>query len=78
MHNINYERHIWEGWCVIDFIRELEPLIEIEQLPYASGPKLKSIQNREELKKWCMDNQPYFKGHIPEVVDYFAIKLNIK
>jgi len=75
---LDLDRHIWEGWYVSDFIRELEPLIEIEQLPYATSQKLRSIETRQELTEWCMNNQPYFKGYIPEVVNYFAEKLNIK
>ena len=37
----------------------------------------KTITTKEELKEFCMDNQPYYKKHIPEVVNYFAKKYNI-
>ena len=36
------------------------------------------FQSKEELKLWCMDNQPYYKKHIPEVVNYFAELYNLK
>lgn len=64
---MNLNKHIWEGWTVQDFIDELEP-----QLVY------KEFANKAELKAWCMDNQPYYKKHIPEVVNYLAKKLNLK
>jgi len=38
----------------------------------------KPLQNKKELKEWCMDNQPYYKKHIPEVVSFFAKKYNLK
>lgn len=64
---MNLKREVWEGWTVQDFINELEPIIEYQ-----------TFNSKEELKKWCADNQPYYKKHIPEVVKYFADKLNIK
>ena len=63
---MNYDKHIWEGWRVKDFIEALEPYI-----------KYQTFSNREQLKKWCMDNQPYYKKHIPEVVKYFNQQLNL-
>lgn len=58
---INMDRHIWEGWTVGNFIEELE-------LDFRYHPKFKS---RDEVKKWAMENQPYYKKYIPEVVDYY-------
>ena len=72
---INLEKHIWEGWTVGAFINELEPLIDMImnkqswQAPFTS---------KEEVKRWCMDNQPYYKKYIPDVVNYFVKKYNIK
>jgi hypothetical protein len=54
-------KHIWEGWTVGSFIEELE-------LPFRYHQKFKS---RDEVKKWAMSEQPYYKKYIPEVVDYF-------
>ena len=36
------------------------------------------IEKKAELKSWCIDNQPYYKKYIPEVVNYFIKKYNIK
>lgn len=62
---INRDKHAWEGWTVGDFIDELEISFE-----YA-----KHTLNKDNIKQWCMDNQPYYKKYIPEVVKYFKDKL---
>lgn len=62
-------KHIWEGWTVQDFIDNLEITFDFIK------DKLKT---KEQVKEWCMDNQPYYKKHIPEVVKHFCLKLNIK
>ena len=75
MTTINLEKHIWEGWRVIDFINELEPTLDNMMKNYF-GERI--IKNKTDLKKWCMENQPYYKKYIPEVVNYFANKYNLK
>jgi hypothetical protein len=65
---INMNKHIWEGWTVGSFIEDLE-------LPFRYHEKFKS---RDEVKKWAMSEQPYYKKYIPEVVDYFWEKNNEK
>ena len=73
--NINFEKHIWEGWTVKDFIEDLEPTLDrIMQ----NNSWIKPIKNKTELKNWCIENQPYYKKYIPEVVNYFIKKYNIK
>jgi len=54
-------RHVWEGWTVQDFINELD-------IPFSYQKKFKT---KEDLKRWCRDNQPYYKKNIPEVVEYY-------
>lgn len=71
------DKHIWEGWRVRDFINELEPQLEIIQSTN-SWTSEKGIKTKAELKEWCKDNQPYYKKHIPGVVNYFAKKYNLK
>ncbi len=65
--SINYEKHIWEGWTVRDFIEALEVRLMYQD-----------FKNRDELKKWCMSEQPYYKKFIPEVVKHFDIIVNYK
>lgn len=72
---MNYNKHIWEGWTVQDFINELKPTVKMIMDNQAIQ---KPFKNKEEVKQWCMDNQPYYKKHIPELVTYFCFTYNIK
>ena len=65
-------KHIWEGWTVQDFVDSLEPEFD---LIMSGGSWRKPFKDEKELKAWCMDNQPYYKKYIPEVVNYFKKKL---
>jgi len=60
---MNRNKHIWEGWTVGDFINDLE-------LTY----QYKTFTSKDEIKKWCKSEQPYYKKHIPEVYNYFLKK----
>jgi hypothetical protein len=71
---INLEKHIWEGWTVGAFINELEPVMDMIMNKRSWQ---KPFTSKEEVKKWCMDNQPYYKKYIPDVVNYFVKKYNI-
>lgn len=71
---INYDKEIWEGWKVIDFINELKPQLDAIM---SNNSWKKPITTRKELAKWCADNQPYYKKVIPEVVEYFCVIYNI-
>lgn len=73
--DIDFGRHVWEGWCVRDFIRELEPQLDMVMHSLSWN---RPITNLSQLRKWCMDNQPYYKRYIPEVVSYFARKYSIR
>ncbi len=72
---MNLKKHIWEGWTAQDFIDELEPSFN---MIVDNQSWQKPFADKDELKKWCMDNQPYYKKHIPEVFNYFKSKLNLK
>ena len=74
---IDYNKHIWEGWTIQDFIDGLSIEFDILVSNSKNFGQL-AFNNKEELKKWCMDNQPYYKKHIPEVVEHFANILNLK
>lgn len=71
---IDYKRQIWEGWTVQDFINDLNVPITMIMTDQSWQ---KPFKNREELKKWCMDHQPYYKKYIPGVVDHFCQQYNI-
>ena len=72
MATINLNKHIWEGWTVQSFIDELEPTFN--QIMNDQSWQ-KPFKTKDELKEWCKDNQPYYKKHIPDVVNYFLSKL---
>lgn len=74
MANVNFNKHVWEGWTVGNFIEELEPILDMVQ---QGGSWDKPKRTKAEIKKWCMDNQPYYKKHIPEVVTYFCARYRI-
>lgn len=66
---INLKKHVWEGWTVIDFIEALKPQVEM----IMSGKSWqKPFKTKDELAKWCTENQPYYKQPIPEVIQYFT------
>ncbi len=71
---MNLQKHIWEGWLVQDFIDELEP--QFNQIMEGQSWRI-PFDSKEDLKKWCKDNQPYYKKHIPEVYNYFLHKSNL-
>ena len=72
MKNSNLEKHIWEGWRVVDFINDLEPIFDM----IMNGRSWKKpFTSDGELKQWCKDNQSGYKKHIPEVFNYFKNKM---
>lgn len=71
---INYNKHVWEGWTVLEFIEELSPALDSIM---NNRSWKKPIQTKEELKSWCMDNQPYYKKYIPDVVNHFGKLYNL-
>ena len=72
---INMDKHIWEGWLVKDFIEALQGEIHMIQSGQSWKPRM---ETRAEVKAYCMDNQPYHKKYIPEVVEFFCQKYGIK
>lgn len=75
MSRINFDKHIYEGWTVEDFINELK---DIYPITYEMGKEVSLLTSKEEVKKWCMDNQPHYKKHIPDVVKFFINKYKIR
>jgi hypothetical protein len=75
MPSINYDKHIREGWTVQHFIDDMEMML---RMIMTNQSWKKPLQSKAELKEWCMDNQPYYKKHIPEVVAHFAKQYNLK
>lgn len=63
------------GRLVKDFIEALEDDISDIMDDLSIIPL---FRNKDELKKYCIENQPYYKKYIPEVVEHFANKYNIR
>ena len=61
---INRNKHIWEGWTVGDFIDDVEFAFD----------KCAPFHDKQSLKRWVAQEQPYYKKHIPEVYNYFLQK----
>jgi hypothetical protein len=72
MAKINLDKHIWEGWTVGAFINDLEPMFDMIM---RNQSHVKPFTTKQQVKEWCMDNQPYYKKYIPDVVNYFVAKL---
>jgi hypothetical protein len=70
---MNLIRDVWEGWTPQDFIDELEPWFD--RMMTSSSLLEPRILSNEDLKKWCKENQPYYKKHIPEVYRYFKNRM---
>ena len=75
-YGVDVEKHILEGWRVIDFINHIEPTLEIilsnnRDSFYCDKKPFKS---RDEFKTWVKMEQPYYKKYIPGVVSYFTRK----
>lgn len=71
---MNLNKHIWEGWTVIDFINELQWQFD---LIMNNGSWKKPFTTKQEIKEWCKDNQPSYKKHIPEVCKYFVERADL-
>jgi hypothetical protein len=69
MAKVNLNKHIWEGWTVGMFIEELEMVFDMIM---SGRSHIKAFTTKEQIKEWCKDNQPYYKKHIPDVVNYFV------
>ena len=72
---IDYNKHIWEGWTVQNFIDDLAPQLSIIM---CGNSWRDPIEDKDALKAWCIENQPYYKKYIREVVEHFANKYNLK
>lgn len=73
--NIDYNKEVWEGWTVQDFIDDLEPQLDMIVSGNAIMP---SPGSREELIDLISDLQMYIKEPVLEVVEYFSSKYNLK
>ena len=75
-YGVDVEKHIWEGWRVIDFINHIELTLMII-LSYHHNTfhyDKKPFKSMDEFKTWIKMEQPYYKKYIPGVASYFTRK----
>lgn len=65
----NKGREVWEGWTVQHFIDALSD--EIHKIMTGQSWR-KPFVTRAEMISFIVDNQPYYKKEIPEVIEYFT------
>lgn len=72
---IDMKREVWEGWTVEDFIESIEP--ELDMIMHGEAIR-KPFTTKAEMEKYAAYTQPYYKKTIPDVIEYFAEKYNLK
>ena len=73
MKKIDLNRNVFEGWTPKCFIDNLEPTFDMIM---AGKSHIKPFTNNEQIRNFCVNQQPYYKKHIPEVNNYFKNKFN--
>lgn len=72
-----FEKHIWEGWRVVDFINELEPsldrIMDFSESRCYCEPR---FNTKAQIKEWVKNNLPYTTKALNEVTKYFVDKYN--
>lgn len=72
-----FNKHIWEGWRVVDFINELEPSLDrIMDFNDAFTYNEPAFRTKAEIKNWVRNNLPYTTKALNEVTKYFVDKYN--
>lgn len=74
-----FDKHIWEGWHVRDFIDELEPSLDHLMdyaMAYRGGASEPLFKTKEAIKDWVKNNLPYTTKALREVTKYFVDKYN--
>ena len=75
-YGVNIEKHIWEGWKVIDFINQIEPTLEIILSNHRDSfyCDKKPFKSMDEFNSSVKMEQPYYSKYIPGLVSYFTRK----
>lgn len=72
-----FDKHIWEGWTVGDFVARLEPsldnIMDFNSRYVYHEPR---FTRKAEIKDWVRNNLPYTTKALNEVTKYFVDKYN--
>ena len=64
-----FDKHITEGLTIGYFYKELSSLFMMKAT-------FGHFNTREDVVEWCINEQPYWKKEIPELVDCFWSTVN--
>ena len=72
-----FDKHIWEGWNVSDFIDELEPQLD-NIMDWNGGQSYADplYKTKVDIKNWIKGNLRYTTKALREVTKYFVDKYN--
>ena len=70
-----FDKHIWEGWEVGDFIRELEPTLD-RLMEFGQAFAEPHLKTKQELSDWIRNNLSYTTKAHRYVLKYFKDKYN--
>lgn len=76
-HFINFDKKVYKGKRVIDFINELEPQVERIILQYKSTDSKPFGGSKVSLSKWLIANQEGYNKYVGEIYNYFVEKCKL-
>ena len=71
----HFDKHIWEGWRIRDFIDCLEPTLD-RMMEYGMTYAEPVLKSKDEIKTWVKSRLPYTTKALKEVSKYFIDKYN--
>ena len=71
----HFDKHIWEGWEVGDFVARLESNLD-RIMEYGQMYADPCFKTKEEIKDWVKNNLPYTLKALVPVTRYFVDKYN--
>ncbi len=72
----HFDKHIWEGWEVRDFITKLDPTLD-RLMEYGLTNFAEPLfKTKDEINTWVKNNLPYTTKALRYVTKYFVDKYN--
>ena len=70
-----FDKHIWEGWTVEDFIQQLLPNLD-RMMEYGYQYPDPVFTTKKQIKNWIRNNLPYTTKALRDVTKYFVDRYN--